>query len=95
MSGKELRKTLGLDPNLTWIVPVKSDLIRGVRAGVRVPKRQIIQLLNYVQDIAPKAGDMGNWKEETTKVRRDAAKMVRDWQVVSEYKHEIWRGEVI
>ncbi|PYH95606.1 hypothetical protein BO71DRAFT_440160 [Aspergillus ellipticus CBS 707.79] len=103
LSGKQLRKLLGLDPkfplcaplNSGWTVPSKNDLMRGVRSWVRVPARQIYQLLEYVYDmhIASEANE--NWKEEKGWVRRHAARMVRNWQVVSEIQHEIWRGEAL
>ncbi|GKZ75560.1 hypothetical protein AnigIFM56816_000217 [Aspergillus niger] len=103
VTGKELRKILGLHPKFPlcaslcplWTVPSKTDLVQGVRSRVRVPGRQLCQLIDYVYDLDLAAEAKRGWSQEKGKVRRDAAKVVRDWQVVSEVQHEIWRGEAI
>ncbi|PYI05199.1 hypothetical protein BO78DRAFT_286857, partial [Aspergillus sclerotiicarbonarius CBS 121057] len=104
LTGKALRKLLDLHPEYplcaelcpAWTVPEKADLMRGVRASVRVPGRQLYQLIDYVHDLDLAAEVKGDWKEERGEGgRRDAAKVVRDWQVVAEVQHEVWRGEAL
>ncbi|GKZ38939.1 hypothetical protein AbraIFM66950_011544 [Aspergillus brasiliensis] len=103
VSGKQLRKILGLHPKFPlcaslcplWTVPSKTDLVQGMRSTVRVPGRQLCQLIDYVYDLDLAAEAKKGWGHEQGKVRRDAAKVVRDWQVLSEVQHEIWRGEAI
>lgn len=59
VKSKELRRILGLRPDAplcaplqeNWTVPLKEEMKTGKRAIVRVPYRQILALLEHVQDI--------------------------------------------
>lgn len=104
MGGIKLKKTLGLPyshaltaPLMTgWTVPTQQQLHSGQRSQVRTLGRIIYQLQWHVEDLVQcQETSHDHSAEQQDIVRRKAAKSVRHWQVQSEIKHEMWRGEAL
>jgi hypothetical protein len=103
LSGKELRKLLGMDikfplcaPLMTdWVVPTKELLLKGQRSAVRVANRQMYQLLPRVHELTLAEESNEALLTDGSLGSRKAAQQVKNWQVRSEVEHQIWRGEAL
>ena len=103
MSGKELRRFLQVEPSFPlcaplmtgWVVPNKEQLLKGQRAKCRVAARQIYQLLPRVHDLVLAREANDGLLTDSKLADRQAANSVRNWQVGSEVRHELWRGEAL
>jgi len=98
VSGKELRKLLGLDPTFKLCAPLTAGWEMSSKdpdPKCRVVTRQIYQLLPYVHDLVLASVANDEIALESSHSYRKAAESVRIFQNGSETHHQLERSEAL